>query len=71
MSKGPRVVLTLLLVGTIACVVAIGLTVAWNWFFEGEAGITRDTLFRLILLCFVVVAMPLGLMWARSRNDKR
>jgi hypothetical protein len=61
-----RSALTLLIVGSVASAVAIALAIAWNWFFRGEAGIARGTIVRLVLLSFLVAAMPLGLLWARK-----
>jgi hypothetical protein len=71
MSKGPRLLLFVLIMGTGAAFVGIVLTVLSNWFFRGEAGLSRDAIVRMVVLGFVIGAMPVGLMWARSRNDKR
>lgn len=72
MSRGPRLALILLLVGAIAAVVAAGLTVLTNWFFRGEAGLTSDTVFRSIVIGFVVALMPLGIIWVKmSKDDAR
>ena len=70
MSTGPRLLLTALVLGTLASLVGIGLTVVTNWFFRGEAGLSRDALFRLVVLGFVIGTMPIGLAWARSRKEK-
>lgn len=68
--RGPRLLLGVLLLGTLASIAGIALTAIWNWFFRGELGLTRDTVARLVILGFVVGSMPLGLAWARSRKDK-
>lgn len=70
MSKGPRLALALLLLGGGAAVVGIVLTVLANWFFRGEAGLSRDSLFRVVVLGFVIGTMPVGLIWARSPKEK-
>jgi hypothetical protein len=71
MSKGGRLVLTVLLFGTCTSLVAIVLTVLSNWFFRGEAGLSEDQVLRMVVLGFVIGTMPLGLVWARSRKEKR
>jgi hypothetical protein len=68
MSTGPRLLLTGLVLGAVASFAGIGLTVAWNWFFRGELGMSQGTLVRLVILGFVIGTMPLGLAWARSRK---
>ncbi len=70
MSRGPRLLLTALILGALGSLVGIGLTVVTNWFFRGEAGMSRDTLLRLVVLGFVIGTMPIGLAWARSRKEK-
>lgn len=60
----------MLLLGGGAAAVGIVLTVLANWFFRGEAGLSWDGLFRVVVLGFVIGTMPLGLMWARSRKEK-
>jgi len=70
MSRGPRLLLTALVMGGLSSLVAIGLTVLSNWFFRGEAGVSGETLGRLVVFGFVVGTMPVGLMWSRSRKGK-
>jgi len=68
--RGARLLLAVLLLGVSASIVGITLTAIWSWFFRGEFGVTGDQVGRLVILGFVVGAMPLGLGWARSRKDK-
>jgi len=70
MSKGPKLFLTAVVLGTCASLVAIGLTVVVNWFFRGEAGISGEMIGRHVVLGFVIGVMPVGLMWARSRKER-
>jgi len=70
MSKGPRLLLTALVLGVLASLVGIGLTVVTNWFFRGEAGLSGDTLGRLVVLGFVIGTMPICMVWIRSRKEK-
>jgi len=70
MSTGPRLLLIALMLGVLSSLVGIGLTVVSNWFFRGEAGLSSDTLGRLVVLGFVIGTMPIGLAWARSRKGK-
>lgn len=68
---GRSTIVAVLVLGASASVVAIGLTVLSNWFFRGQAGISGDQVARLVILGFVIGTMPVGLIWARSRKDKR
>lgn len=69
MSRAPRLLLLALVLGVLSSLVGIGLTVISNWFFRGEASLSRDTILRLVVLGFVIGAMPVGLAWARSRRE--
>ena len=71
MSNVPRLLLLVLLFGGVAAAVGIGLTILVNWFFRGEVGISGDEVARLVVLGFVFGCMPLGLVWARWRKEKR
>jgi len=70
MSNGRKLLLTALVLGACASVVAIVLTVVVHWFFHGEPGISGDAVGRLVVLGFVIGTMPVGLVWMRSRKEK-
>jgi hypothetical protein len=70
MSRTPRLLLLALVLGTLGSVVGIGLTVLFNWFFRGELGLTGDAVARLVILAFLIGAMPVGLAFAHSRKEK-
>lgn len=63
-----QLLLTALVLGGGAALVAVGLKILTNWFFHGEAGISGDDLGRFVFLGFVIGLMPVGLIWARSRK---
>jgi len=71
MSRVPRLLVLALVLGTIGSAVGIGLTVLFNWFFRGEPGLTGDAVARIVILSFLVGAMPVSLMWARPRKHGR
>jgi hypothetical protein len=65
-----KLLLTLLVLGGGAALVAVGLKVLTNWLFRGEAGISGDDVGRFVVLGLVIGAMPVGLIWARSRKKE-
>jgi hypothetical protein len=66
MSRVPKMLLAVLLLGVSSCAAGVVLTILANWFFRGQAGISSDEFQRMLVLGFVFALMPLGLFWARK-----